>query len=99
MMSADGNYLLPHTDNTKKILTFCLNLTNNNWKKEYGGGFSTFKPKDITKYYNYKDEFLQFSECETIKDYEFDLNTANLFIKTFNSLHGVKVMQGPKNCF
>lgn len=96
IMSADGNYLLPHTDSKKKMLTFCLNLTNSNWKKEYGGGFSSFLPKDISKYYNYNDEFLQFEECDTVKDFDFEYNQANLFIKTFNSLHGVKAMKGPK---
>ncbi len=99
IMSANGNYLLPHTDSKRKILTFCLNLTDSNWKKEYGGGFSSFIPKDISNYYNFNDEFLQFNQCDTIKDYDFEFNQVNLFIKTFNSLHGVKQMQGPKTSY
>lgn len=40
-----GDFLLPHSDSTRKILSILLNFPDKRWKPEYGGDTLFFKPK------------------------------------------------------
>ena len=94
-LPADGGKLLPHTDTAKKVITLVLSMVGKGeWIPAFGGGTEVLRPKDITKNYNFLNKQLSFDEVETLKVFEFRPNQAVIFVKTFNSLHGVRPMTG-----
>nr|NIS42923.1 hypothetical protein [Desulfuromonadales bacterium] len=64
------------------------------WNPEFGGGTEVMRPKDISKNYNFLNAQLSFEEVEKIKVFDFKPNQLVIFVKTFNSLHGVRPMTG-----
>jgi hypothetical protein len=70
--------------------------TPGEWNPAWGGGTDILKPKDPSESYNYFNRDLPYEACETLRTVEFLPNQAMLFLKTFNSLHGVKQMNGPE---
>lgn len=96
-LPADGGVVTPHTDTPQKFITIVVTMTApGDWNPEWGGGTDILKPKDVTETYNHMNRSVPYEKCETIRTVEFLPNQAMLFIKTFNSLHGVKKMTGPK---
>ena len=94
-LSADGGVLLPHTDTQKKIVTFVVSMLNDGeWNPAYGGGTDVLKPSDPRNTYNELNRQLPYEEVETLRTIEYRPNQALVFVKTFNSLHGVKRMTG-----
>ena len=51
------------------------------------------RPKDIRNNYNYKNNYLEFDDVQTVSTFEYVPNNCVIFIKTFNSLHGVRPMK------
>jgi hypothetical protein len=98
MLSGNGGYLLPHTDNPSKIITLVLTICKEGeWNASYGGGTDINNPIDEKKYFNYLNEQLKFEEVSTLKTVEFEPNQCMIFIKTFNSLHSVSPIKAPNN--
>lgn len=94
-LSADGGELLPHTDTQKKIVTFVLSMLHDGeWKPAYGGGTDVLKPVDPRNTYNELNRQLRYDDVETLRTIDYRPNQALVFVKTFNSLHGVKRMTG-----
>lgn len=94
-LPADGGHLYPHTDTPKKIVTLVASITDEGeWNPSFGGGTDVMRAKDPTKSYNFANKQLGFDEVETIKTFDFNPNQVVLFVKTFNSLHGIRPMQG-----
>jgi hypothetical protein len=90
----DGGNLAPHTDDRRKIVTLIINMYDG-WNPEFGGGTVVLKPKDITKTFDYINKgLLEFNETNTIHTFPFTANSCTVFIKTYNSLHGVLPMTG-----
>jgi hypothetical protein len=96
MLPANGGIVTPHTDAPRKFITLVVAMVGEDeWKDEYGGGTEMLKPRDIAKSYNYYNRSLPYDECETLKAFPFKPNQAVFFVKTFNSLHGVRELRGP----
>ena len=94
MLPADGGFIKPHTDSPQKIITLVITiLPPGEWNPSFGGGTEILKPKDIKNNYNYKNKYLEFDDVQTVGTFEFVPNNCVIFIKTFNSLHGVRPMK------
>ena len=94
MLPADGGFIKPHTDSPQKIITLVITiLPPAEWNPAFGGGTEVLRPKDIKNNYNYKNKYLEFDDVETVSTFEFVPNNCVIFIKTFNSLHGVRPMK------
>lgn len=94
-LPADGGKLLPHTDTAKKMITLVVSMVKEgDWNPAFGGGTEVLKPTDLSKSFNFLNKQLDFEEAETLKVFEFQPNQAVIFVKTFNSLHGVRPMTG-----
>jgi hypothetical protein len=97
VLPAKDGIVIPHTDAPKKFITLVVTMTTpGEWNPAWGGGTDILKPKDPSENYNYFNRDLPYEECETLRTVEFLPNQAMLFLKTFNSLHGVKQMTGPE---
>jgi len=95
MLPADGGCIKPHTDAPQKIVTLVVAILKpTEWNEAYGGGTEVMKPKDISRNYNFVNNQLEFEEVETVGTFDYCPNQCVVFIKTFNSLHGVRPMQG-----
>ena len=93
MLPANGGYIRPHTDSPQKIITLVVAmLSKGEWDPSFGGGTDVLRPRDITKNYNFKNDYLEFDEVETLTTFEYQPNQCVIFIKTFNSLHAVRPM-------
>jgi len=67
-------------------------LEKGEWNPAFGGGTDVLRPKDITNNFNFKNNYLEFDEVETLTTFEYQPNQCVIFIKTFNSLHAVRPM-------
>jgi len=94
--AADG-YVVPHTDSPGKIITIVITMIEAGvWNPAWGGGTDILKPKDPSDSYNYLNQQLNYDQCDVVRTVNYLPNQAMLFVKTFNSLHGVQPMKGPK---
>lgn len=95
MLPADGGYIMPHTDSPSKIVTLIVSMTGEGeWNQAFGGGTDVNRPKDIRRNFNWMNAKAEFDEMEVIDTFEFTPNQAVIFVKTFNSWHSVRPMQG-----
>ncbi len=94
-LPAAGGAIIPHTDTVNKIITFVISiLDEGSWDTAVGGGTEVMRPKDPRDNFNQTNRQLDFESVETLKTFEYRPNQAIIFIKTFNSLHGVRPMTG-----
>jgi hypothetical protein len=95
MLPAAGGYVIPHTDERNKIVTIVVSMMQDGeWDPAYGGGTDVNRPKDITRNFNWMNAKAEFDEMEVIDTFDFTPNQAVIFVKTFNSWHSVRPMQG-----
>ncbi len=98
MLPGRGGVVLPHTDAANKIITLVLSMVDEGeWRREWGGGTCVLKAKDPTRNFNHMNRTIGFEECETLEVFDFQPNQAVLFVKTFNSWHGVHPMNAPQD--
>lgn len=91
----DGGCLDPHTDSPQKIITLVIPIYSYEWPVEFGGGTAVLKPKDVSKTFDYaNDLFLKHDEVKVVHTFPFVPNSCIVFIKTYNSLHGIPPMLG-----
>jgi hypothetical protein len=96
-LPANAGYVVPHTDSPGKLITLVATMTDDReWDARWGGGTDILKPKDPSDSYNYFNRQVSHEQCEVLRTVAFLPNQAMLFIKTFNSLHGVRPMNGPE---
>jgi hypothetical protein len=96
MMSAGGGHILPHTDSPQKVITLVMSMVRpGEWDQEWGGGTDLMRPKDPSDNFNFHNRYLGFDQVDTIDSMAYEPNQCVIFIKTFNSLHGVRKMTGP----
>jgi hypothetical protein len=96
-LPASGGYVVPHTDSPGKFITLVITMTDGqDWNENWGGGTDILKPKDPSDTYNYFNRQLDYQQCDVLRTVNFLPNQAMLFVKTFNSLHGVQPMSGPE---
>lgn len=97
MMSADGGHILPHTDSPQKHITLVVSMLKpGEWDSSWGGGTDLMRPIDPSDNFNHQNRYLDFSQVETLETMAYEPNQCVIFIKTFNSLHAVKPMTGPR---
>ena len=95
MLPAAGGYVIPHTDERSKIVTIVVSMMQDGeWDPTFGGGTDVNRPKDITRNFNWMNAKAEFDEMEVIDTFDFTPNQAVIFVKTFNSWHSVRPMQG-----
>lgn len=99
-MPASGGNILPHTDSPQKLITLVVSMRDPlGWNDAYGGSTDVMRPKDPSKSFNFVNNYLTFEDVEVVRKMPFDENQCIIFVKTFNSLHGVLPMTGPTNVF
>jgi hypothetical protein len=100
MMGAGGGFILPHTDAPNKLITLVVSMMRDGeWNPAWGGGTSIVKPRDTRRTFNRVNNYLEFDDVESVRTYEFKPNQCVVFVKTFNSWHGVPPMSGDDGTF
>ena len=95
MLPADGGSVTPHTDNPDKIITMVVSMARpGEWDPAYGGGTEVNRHRRPELSFNRMNGKAEFEDMELLDVYEFEPNQCVLFVKTFNSWHGVRPMQG-----
>lgn len=99
-MPASGGNILPHTDSPQKLITLVVSMREpTGWESSYGGNTDVMCPADPSKSFNFVNRYLGFDDVRVIRQMPFDANQCVIFVKTFNSLHGVRPMTGPLGVF
>jgi hypothetical protein len=97
MLPADGGCIKPHTDQPQKIVTIVVAMPQNGeWDPAYGGATEVMRPNDVTRNFNFINNQIEFEEVQTLRKFEYEPNHGVVFIKTFNSLHGVRPMKSSR---
>ncbi len=97
VLPAKDGIVVPHTDAPRKFITLVFTMVgDDDWDETWGGGTDILRCKDPAKTYNYYNQSLDYAECDVLRTVPFRPNQAMLFVKTFNSLHGVRAMTGPE---
>jgi len=95
ILPADGGCLLPHADQYQKAITLVIYLPREGeWNAAWGGGLELSQPKDMTENFNWMNRKMPFEAMDEIVTYPYAPNSCTLFVKTFNSHHCVRPMQG-----
>ena len=95
MLPADGGHLLPHTDAPSKIVTLVISMMKEGeWNPAFGGGTDVIQVKDPARSFNWLNTQGRFEDMKVLDTFEFTPNQAVVFVKTFNSWHSVRPMQG-----
>ncbi|CAM8649402.1 Oxoglutarate/iron-dependent dioxygenase [Burkholderiales bacterium] len=97
MMRSDGGHILPHTDSPQKHITLVVSMVRKDeWNPSWGGGTDLMRPINPSDNFNLMNRYLGFEDVETIETMPYEPNQCVIFIKTFNSLHAVRPMTGPR---
>ena len=95
MLPADGGHILPHTDSPSKVVTLIVSIVDGDeWDPRFGGGTDINVPKHIRNSFNRLNQQARFEDMDVLDTYAFTPNQAVVFVKTFNSWHSVRPMQG-----
>lgn len=96
MIPAHGGYLLPHTDAPNKIVAMTLSMISpGEWDESWGGGIDIGVAKEDRRVYNQLNVQADFDEIDWVDGIAFRPNTGVLFVKTYDSWHAVRPIQGP----
>jgi len=63
------------------------------WKTEWGGGLEMNKVTERRLLFNHANQFVDFSEVEPVRTFEFVPNQCVVFVKTHNSYHCVRPLR------
>ena len=95
VLPADGGQLHPHTDSPSKIVTWVISMVKpGQWNPDFGGGTDMMRPKKTELNFNWVNRYLEFDEVDILRTFDFRPNQGLIFVKTFNSWHGVRTMTG-----
>ena len=96
-LPADGGIVIPHTDSPGKFVTLVFSMVKpGEWTDDWGGGTDILSMKDVTKSFNFVNAQVPYEETETAATVPYKTNQAMIFVKTHNSLHGVRKMAEPQ---
>lgn len=87
--SKKGSYNDPHTDVPRKILTFVIFFTPDEWSKNDGGIVKLFKPKSIDDENNWRNNIIPENKLNLLDIILPNSNTIYGFKKSKNSYHSV----------
>jgi hypothetical protein len=95
MMPSSGGCIKPHTDSPSKIITLVFTITRpGEWAEEWGGGTDVLRMRDPARSFNIINRQADFTETDVVRTFPFVPNQVVIFVKTFNSWHGVRPMRG-----
>lgn len=95
MLPVDGGHVLPHTDSPSKVITLIISMLHEGeWDPSLGGGTDVNAPKDVRYSFNHLNRQAGFDDMDVLDTFEFTPNQAVAFVKTFNSWHSVRPMNG-----
>jgi hypothetical protein len=95
MLPADGGSVTPHTDNPDKIVTMVVSMARpGEWDPAFGGGTEVNRHKNPELSFNRVNGKADYEDMERLEVFAFEPNQCVLFVKTFNSWHCVRPMQG-----
>jgi len=85
----------PHTDNPDKIITMVVSMARpGDRDAAFGGGTEVNRHRIPERSFNRMNGKAEFEDMELLDVYEFEPNQCVVFVKTFNSWHCVRPMQG-----
>lgn len=95
-LPADGGFLPPHTDAPSKIITLVFSMADEGegWNPAWGGELDVNVPKEDRWIYNYHNRLADFADMEVVKSFAYQPNQCLVFVKTHNSWHSIRPMQG-----
>jgi hypothetical protein len=94
-LPADGGEVVPHTDAPSKIVTMVVSIAGEGeWDPAHGGGLDVNRPRDSSLAFNQMNRLAGYADMEVLETFDFCPNQAVVFVKTFNSWHSVRPMQG-----
>jgi hypothetical protein len=94
-LPADGGSVVPHTDAPSKIVTMVVAIVGDGeWERAFGGGLDVNRPRADQLRYNQVNRLAGFDDMEVVHTYDFQPNQVVVFVKTYNSWHSVRPMQG-----
>lgn len=91
-----GAEVVPHSDAPRKLISLMLYFRDDDWKDAQGGGTVFFEPKDPARAKHWKPtDRIPFSELTEIGRCGFARNRLAGFVRSSNSYHGVRRIEGP----
>ena len=95
MLPADGGSVTPHTDNPDKIITMVVSMARpGEWDPAFGGGTEVNRHRPARAELQPDERQGRVRGHGALDVYEFEPNQCVVFVKTFNSWHCVRPMQG-----
>lgn len=99
-LPANGGFILPHTDTSKKLVTIVIYFPFN-WQKEWGGEFCahSHSNKEIEDFTDLSMGKIEYSDLTDIYCPEFVDNRGVVMQRSNKSIHSVKKISGPEGVF
>lgn len=95
IMPADGGFLLPHTDDPSKAVNLATSMMRpGEWDPAFGGSTDIDWPNDPRRIYSRGVDRLAFDDVHLLDSIAYAPNQAVIVVKTFNSWHSIRPMQG-----
>jgi hypothetical protein len=94
VLKADGGEVEPHTDTPKKLVTLVLSMIKDGEWNPAIGGLDVNRAVDPKYSYNWANRRVPWEAVEVLETIPFVPNQCIVFVKTFNSLHSVRRMNG-----
>ncbi len=93
MLPGEGGSIRPHTDSPHKIITFVFSFSDD-WP-DGSGGTEIYKTRHPEMSFNFMNRQIDWNEIVFLRRMPFVGNQCTMFVKTFNSLHGVRPLNVP----
>ncbi len=93
MLPGHGGHIKAHTDSPHKVVTLVLSFSED-WPVDVGGT-EIFKVKRPEDSFNFMNRQMSWKKIEFVRRMPFGSNICTLFVKTHDSLHGVRPLNNP----
>ena len=93
VLPGHGGHIKAHTDSPHKIVTLVLSFSDD-WPVDVGGT-EIFKVKRPADSFNFMNRQMPWKKIEFVRRMPFGSNLCTLFVKTHDSLHGVRPLNNP----
>jgi hypothetical protein len=91
-----GAEVVPHSDAPRKLVSLMLYFRDDDWQDSSGGGTVFLEPLDPARAQQWSPTArIPFSELKEIGSCEFARNRLAGFVRSRNSYHGVRKIEGP----
>lgn len=93
VLPGNGGHIKAHTDSPHKVVTLVLSFSDE-WPVD-DGGTEIFKVKRPEDSFNFMNRQMPWKKIEFVRRMPFGPNFCTLFVKTHDSLHGVRPLNNP----